>query len=47
MVLGAHALLCMTARFFGKKYFFPKNEENGPKMGEKIEFLKFIGKFSH
>ena len=31
------------ARFFLKKSFFPKNEENGPKTG----FFEFIGKVRH
>ena len=33
VVLGAHMLLCVTARFFFEKKFCPKDWENGEKIG--------------
>ena len=46
MVLGAHVLLCVTARFFEKSIFVQKIGEMGQKWA-KIGFFKFIEKFSH
>ena len=43
MVIRAHVLLRVTARFLEKKSSCPKNWENGQKIG----FLKYIRKFSH
>ena len=40
MVLGAHVVLCMTARFF-EIMFCPKNADNKPSPG----FFECIGKF--
>ena len=47
MVLETHMKLCMTAGFSGKNIFWPKNWENGPKMGQNQGFFKFIEKFGH
>ena len=46
MVLEAY-VLCMTEADFFKKICCPKNGENRPKIGLKIGFFGFIGKFSH
>ena len=40
-------MLCMTEADFFKKICCPKNGENRPKIGLKIGFFGFIGKFSH
>ena len=43
MVLLVHVMLCMTESDFLKKYFYPRNGENVPKIGS----FEFIGKSSH
>ena len=40
MVFEAHVVLCVTAGIFEKKYFCPKNVENG-----KIWFLRYDPKY--
>ena len=40
---GPYGVVCDRARFLEKKNFYPKNGENGPKIG----FFEFIGKFTH
>ena len=44
MMLGTHVLLCVTEPDFLKKIFLPKK---WAKNGQKVEYFKFIGKFSH
>ena len=39
MVLEAHMVLFVTARFFEKNVFAPKMGENELKMGEEKDFL--------
>ena len=46
MVLETYMKLCMTEPDFPGNFFYPKNWENGPKMGQ-AGFFEFIGKFSH
>ena len=41
MVLETHIKFCVTDRFSRKKFFCPKNWENGPKAG----FFEFIENF--
>ena len=42
MVLETHMKFCVTEPDFPEKKFLPQNWENGPKMGQKQDFLNLL-----
>ena len=42
MVLETHMKFCVTEPDFPEKNFLPQNWENGPKMGQKQDFLNLL-----